>query len=74
MRLSMLVDVTLPKVLGLLAVSHPLMIKNLDILEGISDHKVISATIRTTVEYIVKPKRKVYLFKTCYFVKFGETL
>jgi hypothetical protein len=62
------------KVLDLLAVSHPLMIKNLDILEGISDHKVISATIKTTVEYTVKPKRKVYLFKKCDFVKFGETL
>jgi hypothetical protein len=32
------------EVLDLSAVSHPSMIKNLDILEGISDHEVTYAT------------------------------
>jgi hypothetical protein len=49
------------------------MIKNLDIIEGVTNHKVFSATLKTTAEYTVKPKRKVCSKKRD-FVKFGETL
>jgi hypothetical protein len=50
------------------------MIEHVDILEGISDHKIISTTVKTTVESTVKTKRKVYFFEKCDFKKFGETL
>jgi hypothetical protein len=49
-------------VLDLLAVSHPSMMKNIDILEGINDHNAISATLKTAAEYSVKPRRGVLLF------------
>jgi hypothetical protein len=45
------------KALYLLAVCHLSMFKNVDIVKGINDHKVVSATIKTAAErtdYYVK--------------------
>jgi hypothetical protein len=52
-------------ILDFLATGHPQMIEHVDMLEGISDHKIISTTVKTTVESTVKTKLKVYFFEKC---------
>jgi hypothetical protein len=50
-------------ILDLLAINHPQMTEHLDILEGISDHKLISTTVKMTIESTEKLNVK------CIFLK-----